>query len=89
MEALGLFKDGQSVSDTSKMLDVPNIDESQIKLISGHFMRVGATNDLVLQGASLCQIMIKGDWTKTDTVMRLVERVAQHFHAFRSVNQNE
>ena len=58
-----------------------NIDESQIKHISGHSMRVGAAQDLLLQGASLGQIMIKGGWTKTDTVMRYVERVAQHLHA--------
>jgi len=57
------------------------VDESQIKHISGHSMRVGAAQDLLLQGASLGQIMIKGGWTKTDTVMRYVERVAQHLHA--------
>lgn len=58
-----------------------NIDESQITLISDHSMRVGAAQDLVLEGANLSRIMNKDGWTKTDTVMRPVERVAQHLHA--------
>lgn len=57
-----------------------NMKENQIKHISGHSMRVGAAQDLLIKGASLAQIMIKGGWTKTDTVMRYVERVAQNFH---------
>ncbi len=43
--------------------------------ISGHSMRVGGAQDLLVQGASLPQIMVKGGWVKTDTVMRYVERV--------------
>lgn len=42
--------------------------------ISGHSMRVGRAQDLLTQGASLPQIMVKGGWSKTDTVMRYVER---------------
>lgn len=38
-------------------------------------MRVGGAQDLLVQGASLPQIMVKGGWAKTDTVMRYVERV--------------
>ncbi len=38
-------------------------------------MRVGGAQDLLVQGASLAQIMVKGGWAKTDTVMRYVERV--------------
>jgi len=43
--------------------------------ISGHSMRVGGAQDLLNSGASLPQIMVKGGWAKTDTVMRYVERV--------------
>ena len=38
-------------------------------------MRVGGAQDLLNLGASLPQIMLKGGWAKTDTVMRYVERV--------------
>jgi len=37
-------------------------------------MRVGAAQDLLNVGASLPQIMVKGGWAKTDTVMRYVEK---------------
>jgi hypothetical protein len=42
--------------------------------ISGHSMRVGGAQGLLALGTSLPQIMIKGGWLKTDTVMRYVER---------------
>ena len=38
-------------------------------------MRVGGAQDLLNIGASLPQIMVKGGWSKTDTVMRYVDRV--------------
>jgi hypothetical protein len=37
-------------------------------------MRVGGAQDLLNSGASLPQIMVKGGWGKTDTVLRYVER---------------
>jgi len=43
--------------------------------ISGHSMRVGGAQDLLIGDASLPQIMVTGGWAKTDTVMRYVERV--------------
>ena len=36
-------------------------------------MRIGGAQDLLALGASLPQIIVKGGWTKTDTVMRYVE----------------
>lgn len=51
------------------------LSEEAISGISGHSMRVGAAQDLMAQGASLPQIMVKGGWAKTDTVMRYVERI--------------
>ena len=48
--------------------------EKIVKSISGHYMRVGGAQDLLALGASLPQIMVKGGWAKTDTVMRYVER---------------
>jgi site-specific recombinase XerD len=46
-----------------------------VQNISGHSMRVGGAHDLLNDGATLPQIMVKGGWVKTDTVMRYVERV--------------
>ena len=51
------------------------LSEEAISGISGHSMRVGRAQDLMVQGASLPQIMVKGGWAKTDTVMRYVERI--------------
>lgn len=51
------------------------LSERIVQSISGHSMRVGGAQDLLLQGASLPQIMVKGGWAKTDTVMRYIERV--------------
>ncbi len=36
-------------------------------------MRVGAAQDLLVNGASLSQIMTMGRWTKVDTAMRYLE----------------
>ncbi len=44
-----------------------------IKKISGHSLRVGAAQDLLLSGASLPLIMTKGRWSKADTMMRYIE----------------
>lgn len=54
-----------------------DLEEKIIQRISGHSMRVGEAHDLLTVGASLPQIMVKGGWAKTDTVMRYVERVQQ------------
>ena len=51
------------------------LSSAQIDQISGHSTRVGAAQDLLIAGASLSQIMVKGGWTKTDTVMRYIERI--------------
>jgi site-specific recombinase XerD len=52
------------------------LDESEIKSISGHSMRVGAAQDLLNSGASMPIIMQRGRWSKSDTVMRYVENTA-------------
>jgi hypothetical protein len=41
--------------------------------ISGHSMRVGAAQDLLVNGVSLPQIMSMGRWTKVDTAMKYLE----------------
>lgn len=51
-----------------------SLNQEVISGISGHSMRVGGAQDLLRLGASLPQIMTKGGWSKTDTVMRYVER---------------
>lgn len=56
-----------------KLAKKSKLDPSVIKQISGHSMRVGAAQDLLLSGASMPIIMNRGRWSKTDTVMRYVE----------------
>ena len=51
------------------------LDESFVARISGHSMRVGHAQDLVISGASFPIIMSMGRWSKTDTVMRYVEHI--------------
>ena len=51
------------------------LDPSIVEGISGHSMRVGAAQDLLMKGASLPQIMVKGGWVKTDTLMRYIDKV--------------
>jgi site-specific recombinase XerD len=58
-----------------RLAKLANLDKTVVQKISGHSMRVGGAQDLLHQGASLPQIMVKGGWAKTDTVMRYVERV--------------
>ena len=49
--------------------------EDFVKHVSGHSMRVGAAQDLLLSGATLPMMMAKGRWSKPDTVMRYVEKI--------------
>jgi hypothetical protein len=51
------------------------LSEAVEQRISGHYMRVGGAHDLLNKGVSLPQIMVKGGWAKTETVMRYVDRV--------------
>jgi site-specific recombinase XerD len=50
------------------------LGETVVQSIRGHSMRVGGAQDLLKVGASLPQIMVKGGWAKTDTVLRYIER---------------
>jgi integrase len=58
-----------------KLAALAGLDARAVGAISGHSMRVGGAQDLLITGASLPQIMVKGGWAKTDTVMRYVGRV--------------
>ena len=51
------------------------LDKDLIEQISGHSLRVGHAQDMVNSGESMSMIMIKGGWSKTDTVMRYVEHI--------------
>ena len=67
---------GSRVSRIYKSLaEKANVDPRVIQQISGHSMRVGAAQDQLVEGASLAQIMVRGGWSKPDTVMRYVERL--------------
>jgi site-specific recombinase XerD len=56
-----------------KIAQLSMVDKSIIRNISGHSMRVGAAQDLLLSGATLPILMNRGRWSKTDTVMRYTE----------------
>ena len=56
-----------------KIAKLSKVDQSIIKNISGHSLRVGAAQDLTASGASLPIIMNRGRWSKTDTVIRYIE----------------
>ena len=43
------------------------------KLISGHSLRIGCAQDLMINGKDLSVIMNRGRWSKIDTVMRYIE----------------
>ncbi len=74
----GAITDGLCESRISRIYKTlarkAGLNESVVQSISGHSMRVGGAQDLLNIGASLPQIMVKGGWAKTDTVMRYVER---------------
>ena len=75
--ATGKIKDSLNSSHVGriykKLAQVSRIDQSMIKNISSHSLRVGAAQDLLIAGASLAIIMNRGRWSKTDTVMRYIE----------------
>jgi site-specific recombinase XerD len=56
-----------------KIAQLSKIENSIIKIISGHSMRVGAAQDLMLAGTALPIIMNRGRWSKTDTVLRYLD----------------
>ena len=58
-----------------KLAQFSGVDSTILKKISGHSMRVGAAQDLMLSGAPLPIIMNRGRWSKVDTLMRYVEQV--------------
>lgn len=64
---------GQVNKILKKRAQQAGLDVETIKKISGHSIRVGAAQDLCLAGKTLPQIMAKGRWVKTDTLMRYVE----------------
>ena len=64
---------GQVNKALKRMGRAMGLPKATVEHISGHSIRVGAAQDLCAQGSSLAQIMAKGRWVKTDTLMRYVE----------------
>lgn len=67
---------GQVARIYKRMASKAHLSCDTVKNISGHSMRVGAAQDLLREGMSLPNIMNRGRWSKTDTVMRYVEQTA-------------
>lgn len=57
-----------------RMARQAKLDPNLVARISGHSFRVGAAQDLLASGASMPTIMHRGRWTKSDTVMRYLEK---------------
>jgi len=66
---------GQICRIYKRLARAAGFDNDFISHVSGHSMRVGAAQDLLISGASLPVMMAKGRWSKPDTVMRYVEKV--------------
>ncbi|CAM8434746.1 site-specific integrase [Candidatus Methylopumilus universalis] len=83
--ATGKIKDSLNSSHVGriykKLAKLSKMDASIIKNISGHSMRVGAAQDLMLSKASFPVIMDRGRWSKVDTVMRYVELNSHHINS--------
>lgn len=58
-----------------KIAKQAGLTQEAINNISGHSIRVGATQDLVSKGFSLAEIMNKGRWSKIDTAIRYAENL--------------
>lgn len=75
--ATGKIKDSLNSSYVGriykKIAQLSMIDQSIIKNISGHSMRVGGAQHLMSTGASMTTIMNRGRWSKSDTIMRYLE----------------
>lgn len=70
----GQLCEGQVSRIYKRLALAAGLNAAIVKTISGHSLRVGGAQDLLVKGASLPQIMVKGGWMKTDTVMRYVDR---------------
>jgi len=64
---------GQVNKILKKWAKQAGLGDDVIQKISGHSIRVGAAQDLCLAGKTLPQIMAKGRWVKTETLIRYVE----------------
>ncbi len=75
----GAITDGLCESRISRIYKAlarkAGLSETLVQSISGHSMRVGGAQDLLKDGASLPQLMVKGGWSKTDTVLRYIEKI--------------
>lgn len=67
---------GQINRILKRLARTANLDPASV---SGHSMRIGAAQDLLQKGASLPNIMHRGRWSKTDTVMRYLESAPVRF----------
>ena len=74
----GSLGEGQISRIYKRLARQSGISENIVKQISGHSLRVGGAQEMLRHGSSLPQIMVKGGWSKTDTVMRYVEKALVH-----------
>jgi site-specific recombinase XerD len=73
-KATASLGEGQISRIYKRLARQSGISENVVKQISGHSLRVGGAQEMLKHGASLPQIMVKGGWSKTDTVVRYIEK---------------
>ena len=58
-----------------RLANMVGLNHQLVKNISGHSLRIGSAQDLAASGTSMPTIMIRGRWSKIDTVMRYIENL--------------
>ena len=72
-EILKKLSPGQINRIYKRLAAAANLSKDDVANISGHSIRVGAAQDVMLSGASLPTLMTRGRWSKPDTALRYVE----------------
>jgi len=74
--ALALYMEPLTVSRVlRKLCDRSDVDTALVERVSGHSLRVGAAQQLTLNGHGLLQIMRAGGWRSVSVVARYIENV--------------
>jgi len=70
-----------STTTVKRLLKQAGLDPSEIKAFSGHSMRVGAAQDLLMRGVDNAAIMRAGGWKSVNVLTRYLEQVEHNVWA--------
>ena len=71
-ELLDGINNGQVNRIYKRLAKWAGLNDEEVLGIRGHSMRVGAAQDLALSGATIPQLLLRGRWSKIDTLSRYV-----------------